>query len=149
MYISPASAIKPVITNLSTWFSDVNCSNKLRSSIPVTSAPVAPPRISYFIGAIFPPIQRLWFVVAGPEILVKEGESGTITVLEIDPSPQPKDVAVITTVPDHPVVQDTNPVTESNVPADSLFHDQVTFELEVNCVVSPDPAGQFGKVKGL
>ena len=63
---------------------------------------------------------------------MKDGESGTITVLEIDPSPQPKDVAVITTVPDHPIFQVTNPVTEFNVPADSLFHDQVTFELEVN-----------------
>ncbi len=63
---------------------------------------------------------------------MKEGESGTITVLEIDPPPQPNDVAVITTVPDHPVLQVTNPVTEFNVPADSLFHDQVTLELDEN-----------------
>ena len=36
------------------------------------------------------------------------------------------------TVPDHPSAHVTNPVTEFIFPANSLFQDQVTFELKVN-----------------
>ena len=89
VYVSPALVIKPVITNLSTWFSDVNCSKRLRLSIPVTSAPLAAPNISYLIGVISTPTHRLWLVVVGSEILVNLEESGIIIVLEIDSPPHP------------------------------------------------------------
>ena len=82
------------------------------------------------------------------EILDREGESGIITVLDKLSPPHPNEVAVIITVPDHPSAHVTKPVTEFIVPASLLFHDHVTSELEVNCVVSPAIAGQSGSVKG-
>ena len=62
--------------------------------------------------------------------------------------PHQIDVAFRTTVPDPPSAQSTRPLTEYKVPAVSLFQDQVTAELEVNCVVSQSNAGQSVSVKG-
>ena len=148
MYWSPVSGNGPWTTSLSIWFSEVGVTNKFKSSIPVTFAVFADPKISYLIGLISEPTQALWFVVVISEILERDGDSGIITVLDKLSPPHPNEVAVITTVPDHPSAHVTKPVTELIVPAVLLFHDQVTSELEVNCVVSPEIAGQSGRVKG-
>ena len=148
IYWSPTSGYAASITNLSIWFSELGVIARLRSSNPDTLAPVADPRISYLMVLISEPTQTLWFVVVISDILEKLGELGIITVLDKLCPPHPIDVAFITTVPDHPSAQVTRPLTESNVPAVSLFQDHVTSELEVNCVVSPSNAGQSGRVKG-
>ena len=145
---SPSSSRTSERVILLIWSTDTTPSLTPEGS-PVTSTPVAAPNISKRIMFILEPTQILfWVIVPSADVLDSLGRSGIVIVLDKDPPPQPNDVAVITTDPEKPSSQVTKPVTESIVPALSLFHDHVTKSLELKSVVSPLCAGQPGKVKG-